>query len=56
MQPTEPLRKADAVPSSGHGRSALGPIIAHAAVLLLRALAIVVLAAPVVIGLVLLLR
>lgn len=52
MQPTERIEQAEAAPA--RGASATGVLLAHGAALLLRAIAIAILAAPVVIGLVLL--
>ncbi|NGM21396.1 hypothetical protein G3576_15335 [Roseomonas stagni] len=54
MQPTERIDQAAAAPP--RSASGAGVFLAHAAALLLRAIAIVILAAPVVIGLVLLAR
>jgi hypothetical protein len=54
MQPTERIERAEAPPSPRPSPAA--PVLAHAAVLLVRALAIAILATPVVIALVLLLR
>lgn len=53
MQPTERIERVDLAPARGTG---IGPFLAHGAALLLRATAIAVLAAPVVLGIVLLLR
>jgi hypothetical protein len=53
MQPTERIDPVDLAPTRGTG---IGPVLAHGAAILLRATAIAVLAAPVVLGVVLLLR
>jgi hypothetical protein len=53
MQPTEQIRQVELAPARSSG---LGPILAHGAVLLLRSTAIALLAAPVVLGVMLLLR
>jgi len=52
MQPTERIERVDLAPTRGTG---IGPVLAHGAAILLRATAIAVLAAPVVLGIVLLL-
>lgn len=54
MQPTERIEQAEATPA--RSGSVAGVVVVHGAALLLRALAIAILATPVVIGLVLLLR
>jgi hypothetical protein len=54
MQPTDRIEQAEVAPA--RAASGAGIVLAHAAALLLRAIAIAILAAPVVIGLVLLAR
>jgi hypothetical protein len=54
MQPTDRIEQAEAAPA--RGGSSAGIVVAHAAALLLRAIAIAILATPIVIGLVLLVR
>jgi len=55
MQPTERIEPAEA-PARHATPAVAGPALAHTAVILLRALAIAILAAPVVLGVVLLLK
>ncbi len=54
MQPTDHIEQAE-MPEA-RSASGAGPVLAHAAALLLRATAIAILAAPVVIGIMLLVR
>ena len=53
MQPTERIERVELAPTRSTG---IGPVLAHGAAMLLRATAIAVLAAPLVLGIVLLLR
>lgn len=54
MQPTDRIEQAEVAPARAASGTAI--VLAHAAALLLRAVAIAILAAPIVIGLVLLAR